>query len=65
MTNLNPPGKSVSLDDLLRASKEQFDKVFAVRKEEIAVAGEPTPAPTDFSSTDATKPAAPTQVSLL
>ncbi len=56
MTNLNPPGKSVSLDDLLKASKEQFDKVFAVRREEIAVAGEPAAAPTD-TYFDATPPA--------
>jgi N-methylhydantoinase B len=29
MTDLNPPGTSVSLDDLLKASRDQFDKIFA------------------------------------
>ena len=29
MSNLEPPAKSVSLDDLLKANKSQFDTLFA------------------------------------
>ena len=39
MTDLNPPGKSVSLDDLLKANRDQFDKIFATQMREIGLVG--------------------------
>ncbi len=37
MTDLNPPSKSVSLDDLLRANKDQFDQLFATQVREVGL----------------------------
>ncbi len=37
MTDLNPPGKSVSLDDLLKANKAQFDRLFATQASEAGL----------------------------
>ena len=37
MTDLNPPSKSVSLDDLLKANKEQFDQLFATQVQEVGL----------------------------
>ena len=37
MTDLNPPNKSVSLDDLLKANKDQFDQLFATQVNEVGL----------------------------
>ncbi len=45
MTELNPPGKSISLDDLLKANKSQFDSLFAEQMKDnglVAASPEPT-----------------------
>jgi len=39
MTDLNPPNKSVSLDDLLKANKDQFDQLFATQVNEVGLVG--------------------------
>ena len=39
MTESGPPTKTVSLDDLLKANKAQFDKIFGVQKEELGLRG--------------------------
>ncbi len=39
MTDLNPPAKSVSLDDLLKANKSQFDEIFATQMRETGLVG--------------------------
>ncbi len=37
MTDLNPPARTVSLDDLLKANKAQFDRIFATQMTEIGL----------------------------
>ena len=37
MVDMNPHGKSVSLDDLLKANKEQFDKIFASQMGDVSL----------------------------
>ena len=39
MVDVNPLGKSVSLDDLLKANKDQFDRIFSSQKNEIGLVG--------------------------
>ena len=52
MTNLNPPGKSISLDDLLKSSKEQFDRIFATQmsSEGLVAANRRPPTEEDLAS---------------
>ena len=46
MADINPHAKSVSLDDLLKANKEQFDKIFASQMDEVGVVQAPHRPPT-------------------
>ena len=39
MTDLNPLASSVSLDDLLKANKRQFDDIFSTQMDEIGLKG--------------------------
>jgi N-methylhydantoinase B len=39
MTNFSPLSSSVSFDDLLKANKQQFDKVFSAQTEELGLLG--------------------------
>jgi N-methylhydantoinase B len=39
MTNFNPLSSSVSFDDLLKANKQQFDKIFSAQTEELGLLG--------------------------
>ncbi len=69
MTDLNPPGKSISLDDLLKSSKEQFDRIFATQmsSEGLVAANRRPPTEEDLASAsqaalqkaEADKPAPP------
>lgn len=46
MADINPHAKSVSLDDLLKANKEQFDKIFASQMDEVGLVQAPHRPPT-------------------
>lgn len=39
MTNFNPLSSTVSFDDLLKANKQQFDKIFSAQTEELGLLG--------------------------
>jgi hypothetical protein len=39
MTNFSPLGSTVSFDDLLKANKQQFDKVFSAQTKELGLLG--------------------------
>ena len=39
MANFNPLSSSVSFDDLLKANKQQFDRIFSAQTEELGVLG--------------------------
>ena len=41
MVDVNPYGKSVSLDDLLKANKEQFDKIFSSQMGDVGLVEAP------------------------
>jgi len=47
MTNFTPLGSTVSFDDLLKANKEQFDKVFSVQTKELGLLGSSHRPPTN------------------
>jgi N-methylhydantoinase B len=46
MTNSSPLSSSVSFDDLLKANKQQFDKIFLTQTEELGLLGITHPPPT-------------------
>jgi N-methylhydantoinase B len=46
MTNFSPLSSSVSFDDLLKANKQQFDKIFLTQTEELGLLGITHPPPT-------------------
>jgi hypothetical protein len=47
MANFNPLSSSVSFDDLLKANKQQFDRIFSAQTEELGVLGVSHRPPTD------------------
>ena len=47
MANFNPLSSSVSFDDLLKANKQQFDRIFSAQTEELGVLGVNHRPPTD------------------
>ncbi len=47
MTNFSPLGSTVSFDDLLKANKEQFDKIFLVQTKELGLLGSSHRPPTN------------------
>ena len=53
MSNLNPLSNTVSLDDLLKANQQQFDRIFAAQMQDLGRAATTQPLSTQASS-DAT-----------
>jgi N-methylhydantoinase B len=47
MANFNPLSSSVSFDDLLKANKQQFDRIFSAQTEELGLIGVSHRPPTD------------------
>jgi N-methylhydantoinase B len=47
MTNFSPLGSTVSFDDLLKANKQQFDKVFSAQTKELGLLGSSHRPPTN------------------
>jgi hypothetical protein len=53
MANFNPLSSSVSFDDLLKANKQQFDRIFSAQTEELGVLGVNHRPPTNADLTSA------------
>ncbi|HEY1748342.1 MAG TPA: hydantoinase B/oxoprolinase family protein [Xanthobacteraceae bacterium] len=58
MANFNPLSSSVSFDDLLKANKQQFDRIFSAQTEELGVRGVSHRPPTDADLASASLAAA-------
>src|SRR5215469_15296073 len=50
MSNLNPLSNSVSLDDLLKANKQQFDRIFSAQMQELGRVATRPPSSTQVAS---------------
>src|SRR5215469_9168496 len=50
MSNLNPLSNSVSLDDLLKANKQQFDRIFTAQMQELGRVATRPPSSTQVAS---------------